>query len=142
MTEPLLTAIATDDSQGATEQELDDAAAALGIELPEDYRAVMRHANGGEIEFGESWIVIDPLEAVLDRNTILREGGFPTGFTFFGSDGGNDGFAWDTRPERESLYVAVPFIVPDPDLVISCGDTFEEFLAALHRGIRYERSSS
>src|SRR5713226_2691967 len=82
MTEPLLTAIATDDSQGATEQELDDAAAALGIELPEDYRPVMRHANGGEIEFGESWIVIDPLEAVLDRNTILREGRFPTGFTF------------------------------------------------------------
>jgi len=36
MTERLLTAIATDDSPGATEQELDTAAAALGIELPED----------------------------------------------------------------------------------------------------------
>src|SRR5258708_30044259 len=142
MTEQWIAAIADQDTTRATDSELDEAAAALGIELPEDYRAVMRQANGGESEFGASWIVINTLEAVLDRNTILRGGGFPTGFTFFGSDGSNDGYAWDMRPERESLYVAVPFIVPGPDLVIPCGDTFEELLAALHRGIRFYPSSS
>jgi hypothetical protein len=142
MVEQWIAAIANQNTTAATDSELDEAAAVLGVQLPEDYRAVMRHANGGESQFGKSWILIDPLDAVLDRNTILREGGFPIGFTFFGSDGGNDGYAWDTRPERKSLYVAVPFIVPDPDLVIPCGDTFEEFLAALHRGIGFDHSSS
>src|SRR5712664_2768125 len=103
MTEQWIAAIADQDTTRATESELDEAAAALGIELPEDYRAVMRQANGGESEVGASWIVIKTLGAVLDRNTILR-GGVPTGFTFFGSDGSNDGYVWDMRPERESLY--------------------------------------
>jgi len=49
MTERLLAAIGTDDSQGATEQELDAAGAALGIELPEDYRAVMRRINAASV---------------------------------------------------------------------------------------------
>jgi hypothetical protein len=77
MTERLLAAIATDDSQGATEQELDAAATALGIELPEDYRAMMRRKNGGECDFGESWIVLQSLEAAIERNATFKEAGLP-----------------------------------------------------------------
>ena len=138
MTERLLTAIATDDSQGATEQELDSAAAALGIELPKDYRAVMRRINGGECDFGGSWIVLQSLEAAIDRNASFKEAGFPP-FIFFGSDGGGNGYAWDLRPERHSRYVVVPFIVPEDEAVIPCGDTLEEFLSVLHGGIPFER---
>ena len=134
MTERLLAAITTDDSQGATEQELDDAAAAFGIELPEDYRAVMRRTDGGECDFGESWMVLQSLEAAIERNATFKEAGFPP-FIFFGSDGGGDGYAWDLRPERHSRYVVVPFIVPEDEAVIPCGDTLEEFLAILHREI-------
>jgi cell wall assembly regulator SMI1 len=137
-TERLLTAIASADSQGATEQELDAAAAALGIELPEDYRAVMRRINGGECEFGESWIVLDSLEAAIDRNATFKEAGFPP-FIFFGSYGGGEGYAWDLRPEAHSRYVVVPFIVPEDEAVIPCGETLEEFLAVLHGGIPVER---
>ena len=138
MTERLLAAITTDDSQGATEQELDDAAAAFGIELPEDYRAVMRRTNGGECDFGESWMVLQSLEAAIERNATFKEAGFPP-FIFFGSDGGGDGYAWDLRPERHSRYVVVPFIVPEDEAVIPCGDTLEEFLSVLHGGIPFER---
>jgi len=138
MTERLLTAIATDDSQGATEQELDAAAAAFGIELPEDYRAVMRRINGGECDFGESWIVLQSLEAAIERNATLKEASFPP-FIFFGSDGGGMGYAWDLRPKRHSRYVAVPFIVPEDEAVIQCGDTLEEFLSVVHGGLPFER---
>jgi cell wall assembly regulator SMI1 len=138
MTERLLTALATDDSQGATEQELAAAAAALGIQLPEDYRAVMRRTNGGECDFGESWIVLQSLEAAIERNTTFKAAGFPP-FIFFGSDGGGMGYAWDLRAERHSRYVVVPFIVPEDDAVIPCGDTLEEFLSVLHDGIPFER---
>ncbi len=138
MTERLLTAIVTDDSQGATEQELDSAAAALGIELPEDYRAVMRRINGGACDFGGSWIVLQSLEAAIERNASFKEAGFPP-FIFFGSDGGGEGYAWDLRPERHARYVVVPFIVPEDEAVIPCGDTLEEFLSVLHGGIPFER---
>ena len=138
MTERLLTAIATEDSRGATEQELDAAAAALGIELPEDYRAVMRRTNGGECDFGNSWIVLQSLEDAVERNATFKEAGFPP-FIFVGSDGGGEGYAWDLRPERHSRYVAVPFIVPEDEAVIRCGDTLEEFLLVLYDGIPFER---
>ena len=58
MTERWITTAAAEGSRGATDEELDAAATALGIQLPEDYRAVMRSANGGDSEFGESWIVL------------------------------------------------------------------------------------
>jgi cell wall assembly regulator SMI1 len=138
MTERLLTAIATDDSLGASEQELDAAAAALGIELPEDYRAVMRRINGGECDFGQSWIVLHSLDAAIERNATSKEAGVPQ-FIFFGSDGGGEGYAWDLRPERDSRYVVVPFVVPDDEAVIACGDTLEEFLSVVHGGIPFER---
>ena len=138
MTERLLAVIGTDDSQGATEQELDAAAAALGIELPEDYRAVMRRINGGECDFGESWIVLQSLEAAVERNATFKDAGFPP-FIFFGSDGGGMGYAWDLRPGRHSRYVVVPFIVPEDVAVVPCGDTLEEFLSILHDGISFER---
>jgi cell wall assembly regulator SMI1 len=138
MTERLLTALATDDSQGASEEELDAAATALGIELPQDYRAVMRRINGGEGDFGESWIVLQSLEAAIERNVAFKEAGFPP-FIFFGSDGGGEGYAWDMRPERHSRYVVVPFIVPEDEAVIPCGDTLEEFLSVVHGGIPFGR---
>ena len=111
MTERLLAAIGTDYSQGATEQELDTAAAALGIES---------------------------LEAAIERNATFKDAGFPP-FIFFGSDGGGMGYAWDLRPGRHSRYVVVPFIVPEDEAVVPCGDTLEEFLSILHDGISFDR---
>ena len=140
MTERWLAAVTEGDSSGgASDDQLDAAAAALGIELPEDYRAVMRRINGGECDFGESWIVLQSLEDAIERNAIFKEAGFPP-FIFFGSNGGGEGYAWDLRPGRHSLYVVVTFIVPDDEAAIPCGDTFEEFLSVLHSGIPFQRS--
>jgi len=49
------------------------------------------------------------------------------------------GYAWDLRPGRHSRYVVVPFIVPEDEAVVPCGDTLEEFLSILHDGISFER---
>src|SRR2546430_15502276 len=88
MTERLLTAIASDDSQGATEQELDSAAAALGIELPEDYRGVMRRINGGECDFGGGWVVLQSLADATERNATFRGGGLSALLFLCGAGGG------------------------------------------------------
>src|SRR5712691_1033746 len=139
MIERLLEAMTTEDSVGATDKQLDAAGADVDFELPEDYRAVMRRTNGGECDFGESWIVLQSLEDAIERNATFKEAGFPP-FIFFGSNGGGEGYAWDLRPERHSLYVVVPFIVPEDEAVIPCGNTFEEFLSVLYGGIPFERA--
>jgi cell wall assembly regulator SMI1 len=139
MIDRLLKAITTEDSVGATDQELDAAAAALGFELPEDYRAVIRRTNGGEADLGESHVRFQSVEAMMERNATFKAAGFPP-FIFFGSNGADEGYAWDLRPERHSLYVVVPFIVPEEDAVIACGNSLEEFLSVLHGGIPFDRA--
>jgi cell wall assembly regulator SMI1 len=57
---------------GATDQDLDAAAAALGIDFPSDYRAVMGSANGGDAEFGESWIVMWRVEDLAEQTPVAR----------------------------------------------------------------------
>jgi len=137
MIERLLEAMTKEDSADATDQQLDAAGAAVGFELPEDYGAVMRRTNGGECDFGQPWIVLQSLENAIERNATFKEAGFPK-LVLFGSNGGGEGYAWDLRPERHSLYLVVPFIVPEDDAVIPCGNTFEEFLSVLHGGIPFK----
>src|SRR5260370_10748491 len=100
----------------------------------------MRRINGGECDFGESWIVLHSLGAAIERNATFKEAGFPP-FIFFGSNGGGEGFAWDLRPERHSRYVVVPFIVPEDEAVLPCGDTLGDFLSALPSGLPFHTSA-
>jgi len=134
MAERWVAAVAGDDSSGATDADLDAAAGDLGVELPEDYRALMRRVNGGDTEFGKSWLVLHAVEELVDSNSTFRDAGAHLGFVFFGGDGGGDGYAWDSRPSRRSRYVAIDYVVSDPDAAIPCGETVEEFLIAVYSG--------
>jgi hypothetical protein len=125
-------------SAGATDAELDAAGADLDIQLPSDYRAMMRRVNGGESEFGDSRVRLWPAGDLAEHNAGYQVREFAPGFTYFGSNGGGEAYAWDWRPTRKALYVVIPFIVPEPDAAIPCGDSLEEFLATLHRGIPFE----
>jgi hypothetical protein len=127
-------------TQGASDDTLDVAAAELGIELPSDYRTMMSKVNGGEAEFGESWIVMWRAQELVERNADYKVQEFAPGFTFFGSNGAGEAYAWDWRPTRQAHYVVLPFITPEPDAAVPCGDSLEEFLATVHRGIPFERS--
>jgi hypothetical protein len=127
------------DSAGATDQELDAAEAQPAITFPSDYRAMMRRANGGEGEFGDSWVRIWPVERLVEANVGYRVAEFAIGFTIFGSNGGGEAYAWDRRPTRKAEYVVIPFIVPEPDAAVPCGDSLEDFFATLHRGIPFDR---
>ena len=100
----------------------------------------MRQVNGGESEFGESWIVLWRVDVLAERNAGYQVREFAPGFTFFGSNGSGEAYAWDLRPGHRAQYVVIPFITPEPDAAVPCGQTFEEFLAILHAGIPFERS--
>jgi len=125
---------------GAIDKALDLAAAELGIQLPSDYRSMMRRVNGGEAEFGQSWIVMWRVQDLVERNASYKVPEFAPGFTFFGSNGAGEAYGWDFRPTRQAQYVVIPFITPEPDAAVPCGDSLEEFLATLRRGIPFTRS--
>ena len=139
MTEQWISSVGGLEASGAPEQALDAAAAELGLGLPADYRAVMRRVNGGKATFGESAVRLWRAEDLAERNAGYEVREFAPGFTYFGSDGGGEGCAWDLRTDRKSNYVVLPFIGPDAESAVPCGNTFEEFLAVLHRGIPFER---
>ena len=134
-----LAAIGKPDSAGATDEALDAAEAELSIEFPSDYRAMMRRVNGGEAWLGDSYVRIWSVEDFVETTSYFRAHTFPPVFTFFGTNGGGEAFAWDSRPDRKAHYIVIPFIVPEEEAVVPCGNTLSEFFATLHGGIPFER---
>jgi SMI1 / KNR4 family (SUKH-1) len=125
---------------GASEEQLARAERELGVQFPDDYRSVMLRCDGGDADFGESWVALWSACDLPERNRSLKIAQFATGFTYFGSDRAGEGYAWDWRVTRHARYVVLPFISPDPDAAIPSGNTFEEFLAVLHSGIPFTGS--
>jgi hypothetical protein len=123
--------------EGAAGQELDQAERELGMQFPDDYRSVMLRCDGGDIKFGESWVELWSPRDLAERNRSLKIAQFAPGFTYFGSDGAGEGYAWDWRGERHARYVVIPFVSPEPEAAIPSGNTFEEFLAAVHGGVPF-----
>jgi hypothetical protein len=125
---------------GASDLELARAEGELGVRFPDDYRAVMLRSDGGDADFGESWVELLSAHDLAERNRSLKVAQFAPGFTYFGGDGAGEGYAWDRRETRHARYVVLPFISPEPDAAIPSGNTFEEFLAVLHAGIPFAKS--
>ncbi|TMF14210.1 MAG: SMI1/KNR4 family protein, partial [Chloroflexi bacterium] len=93
MVDEWIAANASAGSPGATDEELDAAAADLDIRLPSDYRAMMRRVNGGETEFGDSWIRLWRAGDLAEHNGGYQVREFAPGFTYFGSNGGGEAYA-------------------------------------------------
>ena len=128
------------DSEGAALDALDSVEAALSVTLPDDYRNAMLEANGGDTDFGKSWVILWPVEEVVHWNVLASE--FRQGLTLFGTNGGGEDYAWDWRSDRHALYVVVPSIGGIED-AIPCGHSFDEFLRTLFdSGIPYASPES
>ena len=141
-TSTFLTAVGAKPGWGASDEALDAAQEQLGITFPAYYREVMLQTDGGEADFGASWLVLNSLESMLDRNLDKDLMQYFPGLTFLGSDGGGEAYARDWRARPGSLYLVTPFSGNFEEDSIPGGNTFEEFLSILHRGIRFGRVGS
>ena len=106
----------------------------IGLKLPEDYVDFMQESDGGvgligEHGFAQFWRIEEILE--LNRAYLVSER--VPGLFFFGSDGGNEAFAFDTRVSPMS-YVKVTFIPMSPEDIIHIANDFTNFLEALGSG--------
>lgn len=100
--------------------------------LPKQYIDFMLTANGAEGDVGDnSYLVLWSAEEIIELNKDYEVNEFAPGLLLFGSNGGMDAYAFDTR--RESLpIIEVPFIGMGLEEVKDCGDTFLDFLKYLY----------
>lgn len=104
----------------------------IDCELPKDYINFMLSSNGGEGWIGEnSYLMLWRLEDILELNSKYNAFELAPGLLIFGSNGGIDAYAFDTRIEGIPI-INIPFIGMNLNEINYLGDTFEEFLENLY----------
>lgn len=103
----------------------------IKFSLPEDYAKFMKASNGGEGPIGKyGYARFWKLEEILELNRAYQVHEYAPGLFLFGSDGGGEAFAFDTRTLPMPV-VEVTFISMGHDDVIRMANTFDEFLEKL-----------
>jgi hypothetical protein len=103
----------------------------LGFTLPSDYTDYLENADGGEgfLEDGR-YLVLWPVEQLVEMNAAYHVHEFAPGLLIFGSDGGDEAFAFDRR-SSEMPVVTVPFIGMELSAVRILAPNFKLFLGGL-----------
>lgn len=121
---------------GASNEAFTELSAATGLMVPEEYLAFMRVSNGAEGFVGEGgYLLLWPIQKLVKHNRDYAVGERAPGLFLFGSDGGGEAYAFDTR-RRDMPIVDVPFVGMSLEHVRPCGRSFLEFLqhlSGLHR---------
>jgi len=103
---------------------------ASGLLLPEEYALFMRQSNGGEGVIGSAYVIFWRVEDLLEMNKAYMVAEYAPGLLLFGSDGGGEAFAFDTRSVEKPI-VSVPFVGMDLRLARPVASTFSAFLRRL-----------
>jgi hypothetical protein len=114
----------------AADEAIEELVRTAGIPLPPEYLAFLRETNGGEGELGvqPGWFVMWHAEEVVSFNRDYEVAANAPGLLGFGSSGGGELLAFDTRGGQPYPVVAVPFIgmsAKDALLVAPSFATFE-----------------
>lgn len=100
--------------------------------LPDDFARFMQQTNGGEGFVGNPYLILWRMEELLEMNKAYQVVEYAPGLFLFGSDGGGEAFAFDTRSEAKPI-VAIPFVGMDLGLARPVAQTFEAFLEKLFK---------
>ncbi|HEX3801157.1 MAG TPA: SMI1/KNR4 family protein [Verrucomicrobiae bacterium] len=94
---------------GTTAQVIQIAETQCSVILPDDFRMFLTRHNGGEGFIGKHYLILWKAEQLQELNVAYQVDQYAKGLLLFGSSGGGDGFAFDTRKSPFRL-VQVPFI--------------------------------
>jgi hypothetical protein len=91
----------------------------------------MRAHNGGEGWVGdESYLMLWPVEELVQENRTLKAAEFVPGVVLFGSDGGGNLYGFGKSGGSEQ-FLKFPAVGMEPDLGESLGESWETFLNTL-----------
>ncbi|MCZ8347457.1 MAG: SMI1/KNR4 family protein [Leptospiraceae bacterium] len=107
---------------------------AISINLPSDYIQFMIQYNGGEGFIGlESYLILWKIDEIISLNEAYEVSEYAPGLILFGSNGGGEAFAFDTRFDKYSI-VSIPFVGMDNSLAKIVATNFTDFLKVLNKG--------
>jgi hypothetical protein len=101
-----------------------------GFRLPDGYARFLQQTNGGEGFVGNEYLILWRMEELLEMNKAYQVPEYAPGLFLFGSDGGGEAFAFDTRSEAKPIVV-IPFVGMDLSLTRPVAESFEAFLEEL-----------
>ena len=124
-----------DTEEPAKNESIERLVANAGKDLPSEYLALLRYSDGGEgsIDIGPGWLQLWSSEEVLQHNQGYQIEEYLPGFFGFGSSGGGELLAFDTRGEKPWKVVMIPFIPMSEKEAIVIAKEFEEFIRAIGR---------
>jgi len=105
---------------------------ASGFRLPDGYAEFVLQTNGGEGVVGNAYVILWRMEELLEMNKAYQVAEYAPGLFVFGSDGGGEAFAFDTRSAAKPI-VAVPFVGMELKLVRPIAPDFKRFVEALFK---------
>jgi cell wall assembly regulator SMI1 len=114
----------------ASAEALQTAEQAIGKTLPDDYKSFLLEHNGGEGFIGEHYLILWKVEVLSDFNDGYEISKYAPGFIVFGSNGGGDGFAFDTRTSPYRV-MQVPFVGMSADDGFRVAENFNELLTRM-----------
>lgn len=88
--------------------------------------------NGGEGFLGEDYLILWGAEELAQFNREYEVQEYAPGLVLFGSDGGGEGFAFDTRSSPPQI-VQVPFIGMELQYANPVGSDFRDFISKMGR---------
>ena len=104
----------------------------LGISLPPSYLSFVSEKNGGEGFVGENYLSLWKVEELAQFNADYQVAKYAPGFLFFASNGGGEGYAFDTTVEAFPIHI-IPFIGMSREDAIPVSQSFDGFFEALRR---------
>ncbi|BFM49934.1 SMI1/KNR4 family protein [Marinomonas sp. THO17] len=105
-----------------------DALAELAeLSLSNDYLSVFSELNGGEGFVGEVYLILWKAEELIPFNKEYEAEKYAPGIFLFGSNGGGEGFGFDTRSKPYKV-VEIPFIGMDLQHATPVADNFTHLL--------------
>lgn len=97
-------------TKGATRDVLETVQIQLGLHLPQEYVKIMERSNGIEgFVSANAYLSLWPVDKIVDLNEAYATAEFIPGLLLIGSNGGDTGYAIDTRSESKCL-VEVPLV--------------------------------
>lgn len=95
--------------------------------LPDDYLSIFTKLNGGEGFIGKEYLILWKAEELIPFNREYEVDQYAPGIFLFGSNGGGEGFGFDTRSQPYEV-VEIPFIGMDLKYAIPLADSFTHLL--------------
>lgn len=102
----------------------------LPTSIPEDYFDFLTRNNGGEGFVGDEYLIMFNAEEIVRFNQEYEVEKYAPGLLLFGSNGGGEGYAFDTTSEGCPI-VKVPFIGMDHRYAKVVGQNLSDFILQL-----------